>query len=106
VAFEFLRQCEKEVGKWPDDVREDLADAIARLERGHTLSMPLSRPMPSIGPGVHELRLKDRSGIYRVIYYLAGAGSIWFVHAFQKKTEKTSPHDIDVARERLKRVVK
>jgi phage-related protein len=72
MAIEILKQCQKEILDWPDEVREDLADAIARLERGHVSSMPLSRPMPSIGKGVHELRLKDRSGAYRVIYYLAG----------------------------------
>ena len=37
---------------------------------GLILAMPLSRPMPAIGRGVHELRLRDRSGQYRVIYAL------------------------------------
>jgi hypothetical protein len=40
----------------PDEVRGDLADALARLDAGLTLSMPLSRLMSSIGAGVHELR--------------------------------------------------
>ena len=71
VALEILRQCEKELNDWPEEVRGDLADAIARLERGLLLSLPLSRPMPSIGRGVQELRLKDRSGIYRVVYLIA-----------------------------------
>ena len=62
-----LQQCEKEILSWPEEVRGELADAIARLERGQMLSMPLSRPMPSIGAGVHELRFRDRSGIYRTI---------------------------------------
>jgi phage-related protein len=59
MSVEILKQCQKEILDWPDEIREDLADAIARLERGHVFSMPLSRPMPSIGKGVHELRLKD-----------------------------------------------
>jgi len=46
----------------PAEIRADLADALARLDAGLSLSMPLSRPMPAIGPGVHELRLRDRSG--------------------------------------------
>ena len=104
MAIEILRQCEKEIADWPEDVREDLADAAARLERGHLLSLPLSRPMPSIGSGVHELRFRDRSGIYRVIYFLAGSSRIWFLHAFKKTTQKTSPQDIAVAKERLKRI--
>jgi len=104
VALEIFKQCEKELGDWPEEVREDLADAIARLERGQMLSMPLSRSMPSIGSGVHELRFKDRSGIYRVIYLPAGASRIWLLHAFQKKTSKTPPQNIDVAKDRLRRV--
>lgn len=99
-----LKQCLKEIEDFPEEIRSDLADALARLEEGQTLSLPLSRPMPSIGPGVHELRLKDRSGIYRVIYYLAGAGMIWLLHAFMKKTQQTPKHHIDVGKERLRRV--
>ena len=60
-----LKQCQKEIAGFPEEVREDLADALARLNEGHKLSMPLSRPMPSIGKSVHELRFRDRSGIYR-----------------------------------------
>ncbi len=106
MAVEILKQCQKEILDWPDEVREDLADAIARLERGHVLSMPLSRPMPSIAKGVHELRLKDRSGVYRVIYFLAGASEIWLLHAFKKTTQATSLQDIAIAKDRLKRTLK
>jgi hypothetical protein len=45
------------VDVFPEDVRGDLADALARLDAGLMLSMPLSRPMPNMGRGVHELRL-------------------------------------------------
>jgi phage-related protein len=106
VAIEFLKQCEKEILDWPEEIREDLADALARLERGHLLCMPLSRPMPGIGTGVHELRFRDRSGIFRVVYFLAGSSEIYLIHAFVKKTQQTSPQDIAVAKERLKRVLK
>lgn len=55
--------CRKELRDLPEVVREDLADALASLEAGVPLSMPLSRPMPSIGSRVHERRFRDRSGI-------------------------------------------
>ena len=51
-----VKQCEKELKDFPIPVREDLADALAMLDEGINLSMPLSRPIPSIGKGVHELR--------------------------------------------------
>lgn len=69
MSIEVSKNCQKEILTWPLSVREDLADSLSRLERGHTLSMPLSRPMPTIGKGVHELRLRDRAGIFRVIYF-------------------------------------
>jgi phage-related protein len=100
-----VKQCRKETAEFPEDVRGDLADAIARLEEGHLLGMPLSRPMPSIGRGVHELRFKDRSGIHRVIYYLAGKGMIHLLHAFSKKSQQTPQSNIDLAKRRLKEVL-
>jgi phage-related protein len=99
-----IKQCKKEIAVFPEEVREDLADALARLEEGHTLSMPLSRPMPSIGRGVHELRFRDRSGIYRVIYFLAGAGVIHLLHGFTKKTQQTPVQSIEIAKRRLREV--
>jgi phage-related protein len=103
-VLNILRQCQKEILDFPEETRGELADAIARLERGHMLSMPLSRPMPSIGKGVHELRFRDRSGIYRVIYFLAGQGNIWLLHGFMKKTQQTPGPNIEIAKKRLKEV--
>ena len=99
-----LKQCSREINEFPEPVRDDLADAVARLEEGQTLSMPLSRPMPSIGRGVRELRLKDRSGIYRVIYALVAASGVYLLHAFMKKTQATPQHNIEVAKKRLREV--
>lgn len=102
--IDVVKQCRKELLEFPLIVREELADALARLEEGQTLSMPLSRPMPSIGRGVHELRFRERSGIYRVIYVLLGAEEIWLLHAFMKKTAQTSKQDIELAKRRLKEI--
>jgi len=102
--LEVLKQCVQELRDWPEDVKGELADAVARLERGHKLSMPLSRPLPSIGAGVHELRFRDRSGIYRVIYCIVSSGRLWLIHAFKKKSQKTPPKSVNIAKERLMRV--
>jgi phage-related protein/predicted XRE-type DNA-binding protein len=76
------------------DVRSDLADALARLDAGLMLAMPLSRAMPSIGRAVHELRLRDRSGHYRVIYALIRRGAVHVLHAFKKTTQTTHQRHI------------
>lgn len=96
--------CRRELTSLPAAVRADLADALARLDEGLVLSMPLSRPMPSIGAGVHELRLRDRSGQYRVIYALIHGGTVYVLRAFAKKSATTPTHEIALARQRLKEI--
>ena len=94
--------CRRELEALPGEVRGYLADALARLDAGLVLTMPLSRPMPSIGRGVHELRLRDRSGHYRVIYAIIRRGAVHVLHAFKKTTQAISQRHIDLARKRLK----
>ena len=67
--------------------------------------MPLSRPMPSVAAGVEELRVKDRSGAYRVFYHTRLADSVLIFHAFAKKTQKTPPHEIALAQKRLREML-
>ena len=97
-----LPACQRELQRFPEEIRGDVADALARLDAGQSLAMPLARPMPIIGNGVHELRLKDRSGAYRVFYALPGAGIVYVLHAFQKKMQATPKSNLDLARKRLK----
>ena len=99
-----LPQCRREIEDFPEEVVGEVLDSIARLRAGLMLSMPLSRPMPSLGKGLHELRLKDRSGQYRVIYLVRSADAIYLVHAFIKKTEKTSQRNVDVALKRIAQI--
>ena len=90
---------------FPEDVRRELGKAIFDLQKGAKISMPLSRPMPSVAAGVEELRVKDHTGAYRVFYYLRLADSVLICHAFAKKTEKTPTHEIALARRRLKEML-
>ena len=94
--------CRCEIAALSDEIRGDLADAVARLDAGLAVSMPLSRPMPVIGRGAHELRLKYRSGEYRVVYALVGPGSVMLVHAFKKTTRTTATRNIETARRRVR----
>ncbi len=100
-----LNSCSKEIEDFPEVIKVDLFEAINDLKSGLTLSMPLSRRMEGMGPGVFELRLKDRSGIYRVIYFFKKGDAIYLVHGFQKKTNKTPQKNIDVALMRIKRLL-
>ena len=87
---------------WPVAIKVDLANLLALLAAGESLGMPVSRPMPSVGVGVHELRIKDRTGQYRVFYYTKHRDAILVFHFFRKKTQETPRKELDVGRRRLK----
>ena len=74
---------------------------LRQLQRGETLSMPQSRPMPSIGPRCHELRINDSSGTWRVLYRI-NKDAIVILEVFAKKTGKTPKGVIATCRNRLK----
>lgn len=67
--------------------------------------MPLSRPMPAVGPGVHELRVRDAAGIYRAFHLCHSRRGVLVFHAFEKKTQKTPLHEIKLGRRRLAEVL-
>lgn len=93
------------IREFPEDVRRELGKAIFDLQKGYKLSMPLSRPMSSVAAGTEELRVKDRSGAYRVFYYTRLADSVFIFHAFVKKTQKTPRQEIALAQKRLKEML-
>lgn len=58
--------------------------------------------MAAIGPGVREIRVRDATGAYRIFYVANFTEAIYVLHAFQKKTQRTSPRDIALAQSRLR----
>lgn len=94
-----------DIQNFPQDVRRELGKAIFDLQNGVHLSMPLSRHMPSVGPGVSELRVRTRQGNYRVFYYTDKEHGVVVFHTFTKKTEQTPPHEIDIGRKRLREML-
>jgi phage-related protein len=61
------------------------------------------KPIQSVGPGAKEIRI-HALGEWRVIYVAKIRDAIYVLHAFQKKTKKTSQRDIDLARKRYKQI--
>ena len=74
---------------------------LRRLQRGDLLAMPQSRPMPSIGPRCHELRINDVTGQWRLIYRI-DPDAIVIVEVFAKKSAKTPKAVSEVCQRRLK----
>ena len=94
--------CLEVLRTFPKPIREDLGAEIRRLQLGERAIN--SRPMPSIGPRVFELKQVDDRGWYRVIYLGKVGNRIYMLHSFVKKSAKTSRNDLRVASARLKAV--
>ncbi len=62
------------------------------------------KPLPRVGPGAYELRVRDEAGAFRVIYVAKFEEAVYVLHAFQKKTRKTSQADLELAAARYKSI--
>jgi len=98
----FVGDTLKRVREFPEDVRRTIGHELRDVQFGEDPSD--WKPMPSIGPGVREIRVREASGAFRVIYVAHFEAAIYVLHAFRKKTQKTSPADIDLARSRLRAI--
>jgi len=92
----------KELSAFPDDARRQSGFQLLLVQRGQDPDD--WKPMTTIGPGVREIRVQDERCAWRVIYLCDRPEGIYVLHAFQKKTERTSQRDIELARERFRMI--
>jgi phage-related protein len=93
------------IRRFPKEVRMRLGRGLFRLQMGEQLGMPNSRPMPGVAAGVSELRVRGEDGSFRAFYYTVSSQGVFVFHAFVKKTQRTPPLEIEVARRRLKELL-
>jgi phage-related protein len=72
------------------EARLEAGFLLRKLQKGEKLSLPSSRPMPGIGPRVHELRINDRN-----------SDAIVIGEVFSKKSRETPKRVIQVCKERF-----
>jgi phage-related protein len=96
----FLGDSVVQLRAFPDGPRRNAGFQLDRVQRG--LDPDNWKPMQSIGPGVREIRVRDAAGAFRVIYIAAFAEAVYVLHAFQKKTPRTSARDVALATSRYR----
>ncbi len=84
------------------EARLEAGFLLRRLQGGETLSMPSSRPMPSVGKRCHELRIVDRDNTWRIMYH-ADNDAIVILEVFAKKTRATPKSVIENCKLRLRK---
>ena len=85
---------------FPTGARRTAGYQLDRVQRG--MEPDDWKPMKAIGPGIRELRIRDRAGAFRVIYVATLRDRVVVLHAFKKKTQRTSKQDIDLAVRRFR----
>lgn len=87
------------------EIRMKLGEALRELQLGLSLKMPVSRAMPSVATGTHELRISDSTSSIRVFYWVRFVEAVIVFHAFLKTTQSTPVREIRLARKRLQEVL-
>jgi phage-related protein len=88
---------------FPEDARRMAGHCLHLVQQG--LEPPDWKPMASVGPGVYEIRIHTRVE-HRVFSLAKFSEGIYVLHAFRKKTKKTPAAELDLARRRLKQVIR
>ena len=105
---------EKEI-RWVGSSYDDILEfpSVARREAGFQLGRVQAgldpddwKPFDDVGSGVREIRIREASGIYRVMYVAKFEEAIYVLHCFQKKTQATSKQDKEIAATRYRAIAR
>lgn len=104
-SISWIEAALKEFEKFPESARREILRALTIAAEGRKADT--AKPMKGLGSGVYEVALAWRGEAYRTVYIVQMGPDLWVVHAFQKKSTKgikTPKHEIELIRERIKRL--
>jgi len=102
--IEFRASALADLKAFPLSARREAGFQLDQVQRGRDPDD--WKPMSSIGVGVSEIRIRDPSGAFRIVYVAKFAEAVYVLHCFKKKTQKTGRADLDLARRRYAELVK
>ena len=95
----FIGSSRDDLREFPAEVRKALGGELLRVQNGQA---PVDfKPLKDVGKGAYEIRV-HLHGAWRVIYVAKFANAVYVLHAFEKKTRKTSQNDMELAKRRYK----
>jgi phage-related protein len=99
--LKFIASSLDDLRNFPDEARRAAGFELHAIQSG--LEPSDWKPMQIVGVGVKEIRIHIL-GEWRVIYVAKHHEAVYVLHAFQKKSKKTSKQEIDLARQRYKQI--
>ena len=100
--LQFVGTSHDDLKAFPGEARRDAGFNLDFVQRG--LEPENWKPMRTVGPGVKEIRVRDATGAYRVIYLATRPEAVYVLHCFQKKAQKTRKMDIELAARRFAQI--
>jgi len=89
---------------FPQAARREAGYQLNQIQRGRE---PDDRKaMNTVGRGVREIRIRDAAGAFRVLYVAKFGDAVYVLHCFQKKAQKTSKTDLNLAAQRYRDLLK
>lgn len=101
-AISWFRAARKTFETLPADLQHDVLDALTVAAEGSKSDK--AKPLHGLGSGVYEIAIQKRGDAYRGIYAVQLGQDIWVLHVKSKSGVATPKSEIDVVRERLKRL--
>jgi phage-related protein len=101
----WIKAARRDFEAFPDDVQVDILSALTIAAEGGKSDN--AKPFKYVEGGVFEIVLNHRGDAFRALYAVKIDVDIWVIHAFQKKSKKgikTPQNEVDIIRERLKRL--
>jgi phage-related protein len=99
----FLGSSLDDLREFPPSVKSEAGYQLGRVQSG--VEPDDFKPMPTIGKGVWEIRIKDEAGQFRVIYIAKLKDLVYVLHCFQKKSQKTALKDLELSSKRLRELL-
>jgi phage-related protein len=103
-AVAFLGDSLEALRDFPTSARRAAGHQLDRVQHGGNPDD--WKPMPTVGPGVREIRIRDDAGAFRVLYVAIHMEAVYVLHCFQKKSQRTSRSDLDLGARRFKSLMR
>jgi phage-related protein len=100
----FVRTSREDLRELPDSAQETAGFQLFKVQQGREPDD--WKPMPSVGAGVQEIRVRDERGAYRVFYVAKFEEAVYVLHVFQKRSQKTAQPDLDLGKSRYADLLK
>ena len=100
----FVGTSREDLRELPDSAKETAGFQLFKVQQGKEPDD--WKPMPSVGAGVQEIRVRDERGAYRVFYVAKFEEAVYVLHVFQKRSQKTAQPDPDLGKSRYADLLK